>query len=122
MKILGISCFYHDSAAALLVNGEVIAAAQEERFTRKRHDAEFPTKSIEFCLKEAGINASDLDYVAFYDKPFLKFERIIESALSAAPRGLPTFIKAIPIWMSQKLFAGVEIKKQLGKSFKGKLI
>ncbi|MBK6605132.1 MAG: carbamoyltransferase [Leptospiraceae bacterium] len=123
MNILGISCFYHDSAAAILKNGEVIAAAQEERFTRKRHDANFPNRSIEYCLQTANIKVSDLDYVAFYDKPFLKFERIIESALSAAPKGLPTFMKAIPIWMSQKLFAGEEIKKQLGKKeFKGKLI
>jgi carbamoyltransferase len=123
MNILGISCFYHDSAAAILKNGEIIAAAQEERFTRKRHDANFPNKSIEYCLKEANLQVSDLDIVAFYDKPFLKFERIIETALSAAPKGLPTFIKAIPIWMSQKLFAGEEIKKQLGKNaFKGKLI
>jgi carbamoyltransferase len=123
MNILGISCFYHDSAAAILKNGEIIAAAQEERFTRKRHDANFPNKSIEYCLKEANLQVSDLDIVAFYDKPFLKFERIIETALSAAPKGLPTFIKAIPIWTSQKLFAGEEIKKQLGKNaFKGKLI
>lgn len=123
MNILGISCFYHDSAAAILKNGEIIAAAQEERFTRKRHDANFPNKSIKYCLKEANLQVSDLDIVAFYDKPFLKFERIIETALSAAPKGLPTFIKAIPIWMSQKLFAGEEIKKQLGKNaFKGKLI
>lgn len=122
MNILGISCFYHDSAAAILKKGEVIAAAQEERFTRKRHDAGFPNKAIEYCLKEAGISVSELDYVAFYDKPFLKFERIIESALSAAPGGFGTFIQAIPIWMTQKLFAGEEIKKQLGKGFKGKLI
>jgi carbamoyltransferase len=123
MKILGISCFYHDSAAALIVDGEVIAAAQEERFTRKRHDQAFPEKAIEFCLQKANLKVSDLDRVAFYDKPFLKFERIIETAIDAAPKGLPTFLKAIPLWMSQKLFTGEEIKKRLGKKdFKGKLI
>lgn len=122
MKILGISCYYHDSAASLIIDGQVIAATQEERFTRKKHDPDFPSNSIAFCLKKGNITVDDLDYVAFYDKPFLKFERIIESALSAAPRGLSTFIQAIPLWMSQKLFMGVTIKKQMGKAFKAKLI
>ncbi len=88
MNILGISAFYHDSAACLVRDGDIISAAQEERFTRKKHDASFPKKAVEFCLKQGGIQASDLDYVGFYDKPFVKFERILETYLSIAPKGL----------------------------------
>ena len=87
-SILGISAFYHDSAAALVVDGQIVAAAQEERFTRKKHDADFPRRAIEYCLQEAGLEASDLDYVGFYDKPLVKFERLLETYLAFAPRGV----------------------------------
>ena len=95
MKILGISCFYHDSAACILSDGKIIAAVQEERFTRKKHDADFPCNAINYCFKEAGIGAGDLDFVAFYDKPFIKFERILETALSYAPSGITQFIELL---------------------------
>ena len=101
--ILGISAFYHDSAAALLVDGEVVAAAQEERFTRKKHDYEFPTQAIEYCLGHAGLTPADLDYVGFYDKPLLKFERLLETYLAYAPVGFRSFLKAMPLWLKQKL-------------------
>ena len=94
--ILGISAFYHDSAAALIVDGRIVAAAQEERFTRKKHDASFPTHAVEYCLAEAGIAAEELDYVAFYDKPLLKFERLLETYLAYAPRGFRSFVAAMP--------------------------
>src|SRR5688572_11389829 len=95
--ILGISAFYHDSAAALVRDGEIVAAAQEERFTRKKHDHRFPENAISYCLREAGITTQDLTEVAFYDKPWLKFERIIETYLAFAPQGLPSFLKAVPL-------------------------
>lgn len=114
MRILGISAFYHDSAAALIEDGLVIAAAQEERFTRKKHDAAFPDNAITYCLDEAGISLSDVDYVAFYDKPFLKFERLLETYLSFAPRGFRSFKLAIPVWLKEKLFQ----KDLLRKKFK----
>jgi carbamoyltransferase len=120
MKILGISCFYHDSAACIVCDGEIIAAVQEERFTRKKHDAGFPKNAINYCLKEAGIGAGDLDFIAFYDKPFIKFERILETALSYAPSGITQFIEAIPLWLKQKLWVTEIISKDLG--FKGKII
>ena len=101
--ILGISAFYHDSAAALVVDGEIMAAAQEERFTRKKHDPEFPAQAIAYCLAEAGLDASQLDYVAFYDKPFTKFDRLLETYLSYAPAGLRSFSLAMPLWLKQKL-------------------
>ncbi|QPJ62560.1 MAG: carbamoyltransferase [Candidatus Nitronauta litoralis] len=104
MHILGISAFYHDSAAALLVDGEIVAAAQEERFTRKKHDSGFPHRSIEFCLKQGGLSAVDLDHIVFYDKPFLKFERLLETYLAFAPKGFVSFQKAIPVWLKEKLF------------------
>jgi carbamoyltransferase len=104
MIILGISAFYHDSAAALLVGGRVVAAAQEERFTRKKHDSVFPHHSIEFCLRQAGISMSDVHRVVFYDKPLLKFERLLETYLAFAPRGFESFISAMPIWLREKLF------------------
>lgn len=104
MKILGISAYYHDSAAALVVDGEIISAAQEERFTRKKHDDRFPSQSISYCLTQAGIHPEDIDYVAFYDKPFLKFERLLETYLSFAPRGFSSFSAALPIWVKEKLF------------------
>ncbi|HEX6827922.1 MAG TPA: carbamoyltransferase [Burkholderiales bacterium] len=104
MNILGISAFYHDSAAALVRDGEIIAAAQEERFSRKKHDARFPRHAIEYCLKAAGIGLAGVDHVAFYDKPFVKFERILETYLAFAPRGFASFRIAIPIWLREKLF------------------
>lgn len=102
--ILGISAFYHDSAACLLKDGEILAAAQEERFTRKKHDSAFPTHAINYCLKEAGITASDLDFVGFYDKPFLKFDRILLTYLTYAPKGIRSFLMAMPLWLKQKIF------------------
>ncbi len=112
--ILGISSFYHDSAAALLRDGEILAAAQEERFTRKKHDSDFPKQAIAFCLKEAGISAQELDFIVFYEKPFIKFERILETYLAYAPAGLPSFLKAIPLWLKQRLWIPEVIKKELG--------
>jgi carbamoyltransferase len=104
MKILGISAYYHDSAACLVVDGEIIAAAQEERFTRKKHDQNFPSKAIEYCLAEAGCTPNEIDYVVFYDKPFLKFERLLETYLAYAPVGFKSFATALPIWLKDKLF------------------
>ncbi|MEM6327207.1 MAG: carbamoyltransferase [Bacteroidota bacterium] len=114
MTILGISCWYHDAAAALVRDGEIVAAAQEERFTRRKHDAEFPRNAIAYCLTEAGIEAGDLDAVAFYDKPLLKFERLLETYVSYAPRGLASFIRAMPVWLKQKLWIPDLISKELG--------
>jgi len=114
MYILGISAFYHDSAAALLKDGEVIAAAQEERFTRKKHDHNFPANAVKYCLREAGITVSDLDAVAFYDKPFLKFNRLLETYLSYPGRGLNSFMMAIPLWLKQKLWIPDLIEKETG--------
>src|ERR1700736_2306278 len=102
--ILGISAFYHDSAAALLVDGTIVAAAQEERFTRRKHDPGFPASSVRYCLAAGNINAGELDYVVFYEKPFLKFERLLETYLAFAPRGFQSFRKAIPVWLKDKLF------------------
>ena len=114
MNILGISAFYHDSAACLVRDGEIIAAAQEERFTRKKHDASFPDNAIEFCLKTGGIQVSDLDYVGFYDKPFIKFERILETYLGIAPKGLKQYLSAVPVWLKDKLWTRGNIRKNLG--------
>ena len=104
MRILGVSAFYHDSAAALVEDGRVVAAAQEERFSRKKHDSRYPRNAIAYCLDEAGIRLGDLDFVAFYDKPFLKFERLLETYLAFAPRGFSSFRMAIPVWLKEKLF------------------
>jgi carbamoyltransferase len=104
MRVLGISAFYHDSAAALLVDGRIAAAAQEERFTRKKHDQRFPEQAITYCLQAAGVRLRDVDYVAFYDKPFLKFERLLETYLAFAPRGFRSFAMAVPVWVREKLF------------------
>ena len=120
MNILGISCFYHDSAACLVRDGDIIAAAQEERFTRKKHDFSFPLNSISWCLSAVGISASDLDYVVFYDKPFIKFERILETALAYAPSGITQFILGMPLWLKQKLWIPEIIKKEL--NYKGKVL
>ncbi len=118
--ILGISAFYHDSAACLVRDGEIIAAAQEERFTRIKHDFSFPVNAVAFCLEEAGIEADKLDFVAFYDKPFLKFERILETYLSYAPAGVRSWIQAVPLWLKQKLFLGETIRREL--DYDGKII
>src|SRR3982751_158067 len=104
MRILGISAYYHDSAAVLLTDGIITAAAQEERFTRKKHDPGFPTNAIQYCLEEGGISLSDVDLVAFYDKPFLKFERLLETYLTFAPQGFTSFRTALPVWVKDKLF------------------
>ena len=120
MNILGISAFYHDSAACLVRDGKIISSAQEERFTRKKHDFSFPRNAINFCLENSGLNGKDLDYVAFYDKPFIKFERILETYLTYAPLGISSFIKAIPLWIKHKLWLKDYIKDEL--DFKGKII
>lgn len=120
MNILGISAFYHDSAACLVRDGEIVAAAQEERFTRKKHDFSFPKNAIDYCLQSGDVRAADLDYVAFYDKPFVKFERILETYLAFAPLGIRTFIKAMPLWIKQKLWMKDVIAKELG--FSGEIL
>ncbi len=111
--ILGISAFYHDSAAALVVDGRLVAAAQEERFSRKRHDADFPLLAVRYCLAEAGLTVADLDAVAFYDKPLLKFERLLVTYLGTFPKGLPSFLKAMPVWLKDKLWIGQTIRGEL---------
>ncbi len=115
--IIGIAAYYHDSAAALICDGEVIAAAQEERFTRKKHDPAFPTNAIKYCLKEAGITHKEVEYIVFYDKPLLKFERLLETYLSYAPSGFRSFLSAIPIWLKEKLFLKTTLKKELSSLF-----
>ena len=120
MYILGISAYYHDSAACILQDGKILAAAQEERFTRKKHDQDFPINAIKYCLKEADISAADLEIVAFYDKPFLKFERILETYLSFAPRGLSSFLKAMPLWIKKKLKIKNLIQDEI--QYKGKIL
>ncbi len=117
--ILGISAFYHDSAAALVKDGVIIAAAQEERFTRIKHDHEFPANAVQYCLDEAGIGPADLDAVVFYDKPYLKFERILETYLAYAPRGLRSFMLAMPLWLRQKLYLPREIDRGLDNLYSG---
>jgi carbamoyltransferase len=114
VHILGISAFYHDSAACLLRDGEIVAAAQEERFTRKKGDASFPAQAVDFCLQAGGLHASDLDYVGFYDKPLLKFERILETYLNVAPRGFASFRRAAPLWVREKLHMERQIREELG--------
>ena len=113
MRVLGISAFYHDAAAALVVDGEIVAAAQEERFSRKKHDARFPRHAIDYCLAEAGITLDQVDWVAFYDKPLLKFERLLETYLAFAPRGFESFRMAIPVWLREKLFLKDLLQQQL---------
>lgn len=120
MNILGISCFYHDSAACLVRDGDIVAAAQEERFTRIKHDHAFPNQAINYCLRQAGLEASDLDYVVFYEKPFVKFERILETYLSYAPLGLRSFLMAMPAWIKQKLWIPDLIRKEL--SYEGEIL
>jgi carbamoyltransferase len=115
--ILGISAFYHDSAAALVVDGEIVAAAQEERFSRRKHDPRFPVLALQYCLDEAGLRPEQIDYVGFYDKPLLKFERLLETYLDYAPRGLRSFMSAMPLWLGQKLHLPRELDRGLGGRF-----
>lgn len=114
MKVLGISAYYHDSAAALIADGEVIAAAQEERFTRKKHDSGFPRQAMDFCMNQGKLQVEDLDGIVFYDKPFLKFERIVETFLAYAPRGFNSFRKALPVWVKEKLFLRESLQREFG--------
>ena len=120
--ILGISAFYHDSAAALVVDGEIIAAAQEERFTRIKHDHAFPINAIDYCLKEAGLTKDQLDYVGFYDKPLKKFERLLETYVSYAPVGFKSFLRAMPVWLRQKLHLPREVRKALGGAYQKQFV
>ncbi len=120
MNILGISAFYHDSAACLVRDGQILAAAQEERFTRKKHDAAFPKQAVEYCLREAGLTAKDLDLVAFYEKPFLKFDRLLHSYLAYAPAGLRSFLMAIPLWIRERIWMKDLIRSEL--DYAGKII
>ena len=120
MNILGISAFYHDSAACLVQDGQIISAAQEERFTRKKHDASFPKNAIRYCLENSGLTGKNLDYVAFYEKPFLKFERLLETYLAYAPLGIRSFLQSMPIWIKEKLWMKHAIAKELG--FNGKIL
>ena len=113
MRVLGISAFYHDSAAALIVDGHLASAAQEERFTRKKHDSAFPENALQYCLDQAGIKLADVDYVAFYDKPFLKFERLLETYLAFAPRGFNSFRMAMPLWLKEKLFQKTVLRDEM---------
>ena len=113
INVLGLSAYYHDSAATLLVDGRIVAAAQEERFTRKKHDAAFPANAIAYCLDEAGLSLDEIDYVTFYDKPLVKFERLLETYLAFAPKGFRSFVMAIPIWLKEKLFLKVTLKREL---------
>ncbi len=116
MDILGISAYYHDSAAALVVDGRIVAAAQEERFTRNKHDPGFPAQAVDYCLRAGGITAGDLDYVGFYDKPFLKLDRMLETYLTYVPRGFRSFAKAMPSWLREKQFVPRAIKGALGNA------
>lgn len=122
MNILGISAYYHDSAACLVVDGEIVAAAQEERFTRKKHDHEFPSHAIDYCLREAGIAHRDLDLVAFYDKPLLKFDRLLETYLSYSPSGFKLFLMGLPLWLRQKLHTPRELDRGLHGDYKGRFV
>ena len=121
MNILGISAFYHDSAACLVRDGELVAAAQEERFTRKKHDHRFPQNAVDYCLREAGIDADKLDHVAFYDKPLLKFDRLLETYAAYAPAGFRSFVTAMPLWLRQKLHVPRELDRGLRGRYKGRL-
>ena len=121
MYNLGISCYYHDSAAAILKDGHVIAAVEEERFSRKKFDDSFPKAAIDWCLKESGITPKDLDSISFYDKPILKFERLLDNYIAVAPRGLSSFLNVIPKWLHKRLWIKNDIKDNL-KGFSGSII
>ncbi|HWP23754.1 MAG TPA: carbamoyltransferase N-terminal domain-containing protein, partial [Candidatus Binatia bacterium] len=114
MNILGISCYFHDASAALLRDGQLIAAAEEERFTRKKHDYSFPQKAIDFCLRAGGVQGADLDYVAFFEKPFVKFERLLLSSMQTFPRSHRVFREAMISWLGDKLWIKTLIQKRLG--------
>src|SRR6476469_3055415 len=120
--ILGISAFYHDSAAALVVDGDIVAAAQEERFTRKKHDPGFPALAIEYCLKEGGISPGQLDYVAFYDKPLAKFDRLLETYLAWAPAGFRSFRLAMPLWLKDKLHMRRTLREEFKEAERARLV
>ena len=113
MRLLGISAFYHDSAAALVDDGQIIAAAQEERFTRRKHDADFPVHAIRYCLDTAEVDLDGIDHVVFYEKPLIKFERLVETYLANAPRGFQSFRMAMPLWIKEKLFQKLNLEKAL---------
>jgi len=119
MNIIGISAYYHDSAACLVLGGEIVAAAQEERFTRKKHDSAFPKHAIAYCLSQVGLTSKNIDYVVFYDKPFLKFERLLETYLAFAPRGFKSFVTSLPVWLKDKLFQKTMISKALAADLGG---
>ncbi len=120
--VLGISAFYHDAAAALVCDGEIVAAAQEERFTRKKHDERFPRQAVEYCLREAGLRPEQIDYVGFYDKPFLKFERLLETYLAFSPSGFRSFLSAMPVWLKQKLHLRRELNEGLQHAYRKQYI
>ena len=122
MNILGISAYYHDSAAALVRDGAIVAAAQEERFSRKKHDYGFPGQAIDYCLREAGIGRNELDLVVFYDKPLLKFERILETYVSYSPSGFKLFLMGLPLWLKQKLYTPRELRNGLGGEYEGRFV
>ena len=113
MRILGLSAYYHDSAAALVEDGRIVAAAQEERFTRKKHDPGFPRNALHYCLSEGRTTLRDIDFVAFYDKPFIKFERLVETYLAWAPKGFRSFKMAMPLWLKEKLFQKSMLEKAI---------
>ena len=120
--ILGLSAFYHDSAAALIVDGQLVAAAQEERFTRKKHDHSFPVHALDYCLEEAGLTPEQLDYVGFYDKPLQKFDRLLETYLAYAPAGFRSYLKAMPLWLKQKLFMPREMSRGLRGAYSKRFV
>ncbi|MFC1766433.1 carbamoyltransferase N-terminal domain-containing protein, partial [Planctomycetota bacterium] len=122
MNILGISAYYHDSAAALVCDGHIVAAAQEERFTRKKHDSDFPKNAVAYCLEEAGISPEAIDFVVFYEKPLLRFERLLETYISYTPRGFRQFLMGMPLWLRQKLHLPRQMDKALGGSYKGRYV
>ncbi len=122
MNILGISAFYHDSAAALVVDGDIVAAAQEERFSRRKHDPGFPRHAVEYCLREGGLAADQLDFIAFYDKPLPKFERLLETQLAFAPSGFRSFSMAIPVWLKDKLMMRSKIRGGLPAQSRASLL
>ena len=122
MNILGISAFYHDSAASLVCDGEIIASAQEERFTRKKHDAGFPIHAVNYCLEAGKILADDIDVVVFYEKPLLKFDRLLETYIAYAPRGFKQFLMGIPVWLREKLHLPREMDKALGKKYQDRYV
>src|SRR5205823_11972179 len=120
-RILGISAYYHDSAACLVEDGRIVAAAQEERFTRKKHDANFPSRAVEYCLREAGITIAGVDLVGFYEKPLVKFERLLETYTACAPRGWKSYLMAMPLWLGEKLWMSDDIRSHLG-DYEGKVL